>query len=323
MPEPPNLVRAQLMELDARFRHVINESAAVTVQFNPESLRVSFANQVEQPRAAGDQTGPPSRQYVGAGTTKLALQLWFDVTAPHPQNPGIDDVRRLTERVAYFITPKANPQSRTQLIPPAVRFLWGTFRFDGIMDSLEETLEFFSDDGRPLRASLAVGLSQQKITPFAFGKPGAGAAAGIPGAAGAPGGGPPGTQPLTQAPAGSTVQGLAAAQGQAARWPAIAAANGIDNPRRLAPGQLLDMRAGSDIGSAAAALGLSAGGSAGVGASLSGSLGGSLSGGVGGSLSGGVGGSMSGGVGGTLSGLGVSGAAAITPGVRARVEFGG
>ena len=53
----------------------------MTVQFNPETLKVSFANQIQTPSGAGDQSGTPARQFVGAGTTKLALQLWFDVTA--------------------------------------------------------------------------------------------------------------------------------------------------------------------------------------------------------------------------------------------------
>ena len=53
----------------------------VKVQFNPETLKVTFANQIVQPTGPGDQRGTPGRQYVGAGTTKLALQLWFDVTA--------------------------------------------------------------------------------------------------------------------------------------------------------------------------------------------------------------------------------------------------
>ena len=34
------------------------------------------------------------------------------------------------------------------------------------LDSLEENLEYFSADGKPLRATLAVSLSQQKITRF-------------------------------------------------------------------------------------------------------------------------------------------------------------
>jgi nucleoid-associated protein YgaU len=37
------------------------------------------------------------------------------------------------------------------------------------------------------------------------------------------------------------LQGLAASQGRGEQWQAIAAANGIENPRLLQPGQLIDM----------------------------------------------------------------------------------
>jgi hypothetical protein len=62
-----------------------------------------------------------------------------------------------------------------------------------------------------------------------------------PPGAGGPGGAAPGTRPLTQAPAGSTLQGLAGSQGNGADWRAVADLNGIENPRRLEPGQLIDL----------------------------------------------------------------------------------
>jgi hypothetical protein len=128
------------------------------------------------------------------------------------------------------------PGKKDKFVPPAVRFVWGSFQFDGLMDSLEETLEFFSQQGKPLRASCAVTLSQQKIQ-FAFRDTG-GPDAGGPGGGG--GASTPGTKPLAQAPAGSTVQGLADSAGKG-DWQGIAAANGIENPRLLAAGALLDL----------------------------------------------------------------------------------
>jgi hypothetical protein len=170
---------------------------------------------------------------VGKGTTKLSVQLWFDVTGIQPEGQSESDVRRLTQKVAYFITPKQSKKDPKKLIPPGTRFVWGTFKFDGIMESLEESLEFFSAEGKPLRASMSFTLSQQEIQ-FAFNeRPDA-----QPGGAGRPG---VGTKPMTQAPAGSTLQGLAARAGLGADWQAIAQANGIENPRLLQPGQLIDL----------------------------------------------------------------------------------
>jgi len=232
------LAKAELRQLDAEGRNTIERDTWVTVQFNPETLKVTFANQLRTSDGAGDQSGTAARQFVGAGTTKLTLQLLFDVTQPQPDGGTVDDVRRLTQKVAFFITPKAQG---SDLVPPQLRFVWGSFQFDGLMDSLEETLEFWSPEGRPLRATLSLAMSQQRITAFAFGQ-----AAGASGTAGGPSGaagGLPGTRPLAEAGFGGSVQALADAAGQGADWARIAAANGIENPRLLAPGQLIDLSA--------------------------------------------------------------------------------
>lgn len=209
--------------------------SAVPVQFNPETLRVSFSNQI---KADGSEQGTSSNLFVGRGTTKLSVQLWFDVTAPlEGDYAGITDVRHLTTKVAWFMIPEcSNPGTKDEkCVPPGVRFLWGTFQFDGIMESLEESLEFFSPEGKPLRASIQIGLSQQKIT-FTIRESGD-----QPPGRGLPGGAPPGTAALAEAAAGSPLQKLAAGMGQAEKWQKIAQNNGIENPRMLAPGQLIDM----------------------------------------------------------------------------------
>ena len=242
--------KAKLIELDSSFQKK-SGGKEVEVQFNPETLKVSFSNQLVEPPNAGRTPGgkggqkgsAASRQYVGQGTTKLSLQLWFDVNAPLPQKQqGTADVRELTKEVAYFITPTPGPDEK-HLIPPAVKFVWGSFSFDGLVESLEESLEFFSEAGLPLRASMTLSISQQKIQAFEGSKEKA--AQPPPGAAGLSGAAP-GTQPLAQASSGSSLQGLAAAQGKT-DWQAIAAANGIENPRLLAPGQLIDLNASVSV----------------------------------------------------------------------------
>lgn len=236
MPESVKLAKAELRQLDAEYKEEINSEHNVKVQFNPETLKVSFANQIQTPEGSGDQRGTPAQQFVGAGTTKLSLQLWFDVNAPQ-EGETLLDVRKMTEKISYFITPAANPNDPKKFIPPAVRFIWGSFQFDGLMESLEESLEFFSSEGIPLRASMSVNLTQQKIDKYKFVKD-------------APSRMPlPGTRPLTPAPQGSNVQSLAANQGKTGDWQSIAAANGIENPRLLQPGQLLDMNAKAGVSS--------------------------------------------------------------------------
>jgi Contractile injection system tube protein len=233
MPDAMNLAKAELRQLDSTFENEIEPDTWCTVQFNPESLKVTFNNQLVKPPGAGDQRGSAASQFVGSSTTKLTLTLWFDVGSPQPAGSAVDDVRKLTQQVAFFITPQPAKGRNKVLLPPAVRFVWGSFKFDGLMDSLEETLDFFSPQGKPLRASLSMTLSQQAIE-FAFqdvDDAGAGSSSAQT---------TPGTTPLAQTSADSTVQGLADAAG-AADWQSIAAANGIENPRLLAPGTLVDL----------------------------------------------------------------------------------
>jgi hypothetical protein len=256
MAESENIAKAELREIKPDG----SEGKRVQVQFNPETLKVSFTNQVVPPttnnaagggrrsRGSRDQRGTSATQFVGKGATKLSVQLWFDVTSILPEGKrGTTDVRELTQDVAFFITPAQSRENEDKFVPPGVSFLWGTFKFDGIMESLEESLDLFSPEGKPLRASVTIGLSQQGIE-FAFNANGGAGGSQSSGAniAGA-GGQPPGTRPLAQAQSGSTVQGMAASLGRGADWQDIAAANNIENPRLLAPGQLIDMNVNAAI----------------------------------------------------------------------------
>ncbi len=246
----------------------------VVVQFNPESLKLTYANQLEQAKGGDQASGNGGRQFVGAGTTKLALQLWFDVTAMQ-ENP-VDDVRRLTQKVLYFMIPQKSKDDPKKLTPPGTRFSWGSFQFDGLVEGMEENIEFFSPEGKPLRASISLTLSQQKILEAEFKGDG-----NVPKL--------PGRNPLTSAKAGDSLQNMAAKSGKG-DWQSIAAANGIEDPLRMSPGQLINLNAGLSGG-----IGVSGGlgGSIGFGGSvaISGNVG-SKSTGLNASLTGGVSGSL-------------------------------
>jgi hypothetical protein len=225
VPEQVELRKAQLLEVRLkdgnRDTEVINRQRAVTVQFNPETLKVTFSNTLE----GQDQRGGAAMQFVSKSNTKLSVQLWFDVTV----RTDVRDVRELTGKVNYFVKP--GPQRRGRRVvhlPPAVRFAWGTFLFDGVMESVDETLEFFSAAGRPLRANVSITIVSQDIQ-FQIDPGGAGP-------------GPPvGTQPQRQVRAGETLQDLSGQAGKAASWPQIADANGVENPRSLQPGSFVNL----------------------------------------------------------------------------------
>jgi hypothetical protein len=251
----------------------------VQLQFNPETLRITHGAQVRPPvnpskadattppRGQGDVPGSTPFQHTGAGSTRLSVQVWFDVTSVMLQgDEGVSDVRDLTEKVAYFIRPKGPPnQNGTPQSSPRVQFAWGTIIFSGVMDSLDESLELFSTDGVPLRASMNIGISEGRIqigpgARGAGGGVGGGSSAGLNLSAGIGIGASAslgvGTQPLVQAEAGISLQAMASANfGANADWQAIATANGIENPRQLQPGQLINMnaRASASVSASASA----------------------------------------------------------------------
>ena len=149
------VAKAQLRELDASFEREINKQRWVTVQINPHELRTSFSHEL----------GP---------TTRLDLRLDLRrrrAGAPRPprsrRRPAPDRAGRVLRHPAC--RPAAVPPTR-----PAVRLAWGTFQFDGHVEALEETLEAFSPDGRPLRATLALSLARAQIAPYAFATAGGG-----------------------------------------------------------------------------------------------------------------------------------------------------
>lgn len=297
MPEL-EIQHAKLIELKDDLSDVMPGGKSLAVQFNPESLKLSYANQIkEQPNASGggggagrggnQSQGSAARQFVGTGTTKLSVQLWFDVSAATSAPFIVDDVRRITAQVLYFIKPKPAPagaRDTSQRTPPGLRFSWGNFLFDGIVEGMEESVEFFSPKGEALRASITLNMVQQEILVPAFTGdgtvPGArplwpagggqslqalqdaakasGAAPSSGGGGAAPGGGSGGGFGAGLSAgfsAGATVgAGLGAGVGaslglstgaafQSGGWQAVALANGIENPRAMPAGQLIDLSA--------------------------------------------------------------------------------
>lgn len=219
-----------------------DDARTVEVQFNPASLKVTYANQIQN----NDQSSGSSMQYVGKGTSKLSLELIFDVSAPGNQNHK--DVRQLTRQVAEFMaTDTQGTGEDTRYTVPGVRFEWGTFTFDGVIEGMDETLDLFSEDGYPLRASVTVNMSYQGITvaekrnPDATQSPGTGS--------------PTGTKPLTPSKQGASLQGMVASAGIKADWKAVASANGIENPRNIGAGTLIDLnvKVGASVSAGASA----------------------------------------------------------------------
>jgi hypothetical protein len=180
-------------------------SQEIQVHFNPASLQLTVANKLG-PAKSKDKKG--GRQVVSEASAKLALELVFDTTG------SLDNVCDTTVQVARLMGEKGKPS-------PQVTFSWGAFRFTGIVDSYKETLEFFSADGVPLRASVSLGMTREEDV-FERGPSGR-KAAGWSGDAEEP-------AEVSPAPGSSTTE-TATQGGQPAAGRALAESNGLNNMR--------------------------------------------------------------------------------------------
>lgn len=239
MPAPVNLQKASMTTI--KFVEGQKDPTLLTpsidVQFNPESLKLAYANSMQ----GGSQSGGSSLQFVGQSTTKLSFDLWFDVSAPMPARVGkndtpddsvVKDVRKLTEYVLGFMRPvdrgSGTPEEAKQKVPPAVRFTWGAFKFDGIVESLSETIDFFSAEGHALRSQLSVSMSQQEFPPDL--DRGSDPGGGMP---------TPGISLQASVTAGASLQSIAGDLGLGEDWLSLANLNDIEDPRNLDPGAML------------------------------------------------------------------------------------
>lgn len=253
------LVKAFLTSLGEDKRKNEN-TITVEVQFNPQRLQVQYqsfgpssANRTSgQTSAANGAAAGPSGQTTGYSSS-LSTELYFDTS-----EDGEDVQHKTLEIVRMLMQPDRSSA-------PLVRFQWGTFVYYGRISSLSETLDYFSEAGVPLRSTLSLNMTNNELDRLnpdaAAGKTGAGlglgvsagisagagfsagVSAGLGVSAGVSGSAGIGTTPLTLSQSGDTLQGLAARAG--ADWKTVASANGIDNPRQVQAGTVLNLQAGA------------------------------------------------------------------------------
>jgi hypothetical protein len=245
--------------IERAFFQIEGSTEKVEVHFNPESLQFTITNNLEN-QGSGNST----KQYVSDSTGKLTMDLIFD-------NTGIgEDVRLKTVKIAKFMEPSGSGNEKT---PPIVNFEWGLYKFKGMVDTYKETIDYFSANGVPLRASVNISMSSQDAV-FEGGS--GDKNAGTSDSAGRPNSAVP-ANPVTS----KGLTDLATKAGDPAAAKGIASSNGVENMRF--PGDASMEIDGSvalkgPAGFASAGIGLNAGAGLDIG------IGGGLDLGIGGGL---------------------------------------
>lgn len=245
MPIPPsNFEKATLTPLP--------DGDPITVHFNPTTLTYAVENSA--PQTAGH---PNTTQFVAQVSGKLSMDLEFDTT-----DVGTD-VRLITNQIAEFMSPPQPSGGSSSGTPPSaplvLEFSWGTYTFDGILQSFTETIDFFSADGVALRAKISISLSEQdQIFPTSSSDAPASPAT---------------SASIVAMQAGGSVSVAAALGGDASAARQLGSDNGVES-LRFGAGASLQVGGGVSLNAAAGfSAGASGSVSAGLGLSASASLG--------------------------------------------------
>ena len=261
-----SLEKALLIPLDPVKKTALMDRK-IPVHFNPETLKVSYTITLKADTGSKNSSDQGAQQ-ASTSSAKLAVDLVFDTTDLFEDKQDEADVRKVVtgKIVAAFVAPAPPEDAKPGKPIPAnpCLFLWGTFQFMGMVDSFNETLEFFSASGVPLRSAVSLSLTENryKISNIPQRVPGK-------------------KQPLP--PNTPIAPALNAAGQDPGDWRGTALANGLESPRFGGSGGI-DVSAGASFSAAASAsagAGFSVGLSADLGTAIPGAFSASASASVG------------------------------------------
>lgn len=190
----------------------------ITAQFNPKQVGLQRSATWQ-----GVNTGKDTKplQFVSSEPAILTLDLFFDKYADADQ-----DVIADTEKIFHLTTVQQHGDLHR---PPLCKLNWGEYHFindsQWVLQDLRQTFTLFRSNGKPVRATLSCTFRQwrgddleTKLTDQKS----------------------PDVAKSRVVQRGETLSGIAAEEYlDPGLWRPIAEANGIDNPYRLEPGQVL------------------------------------------------------------------------------------
>lgn len=232
IPNPNILIPVEKMRITDLDNHESFE-----VLYNPQSYtRRKSVNYRPIPMLGSDA---PILQYKGGGMEELSFELFFDSVSSGsevggttldrlkfagnsllPTIAGLIDVRDYTKKVTdlMYLDPDLHR-------PPELKVEWASLQFRGFLSECEQRFLRFDERGRPVRAQLnCTFIEHRDVEKLYVANPL----------------NSPDTTKYHTVRQGDSLWSLAAEEyGDAGQWRVIAAANGLNNPRRLRTGEIL------------------------------------------------------------------------------------
>lgn len=186
------------------------DNQRIPLRFNPAEYSIKKANNFAEIAIPGLES--PPIQYIRGGAETLTTELLVDTS------DSMLDVRtEYVDAIRALMTPNAGLHA-----PPIVAFVWETLSFTGVLASLDITYNLFDQQGIPLRAKLAVSITEYRPAAVQVQDPPRSS---------------PDVEKTWQVRRGDTLQSIAAAvYRDPGLWRTVADFNDIADPRRLAVG---------------------------------------------------------------------------------------
>lgn len=128
------------------------EEQMIPVQFNPaEYSLIEGANYTEM---QNQKANSPVVNFAGGKARRLKMTLYFD--SYHVKSFALDfgEEKDVSEQVEKLMDLRQIAGKGHR--PPEVVFVWGSLRFQGVINSITATYTMFAKSGKPLRAKVDV-----------------------------------------------------------------------------------------------------------------------------------------------------------------------
>lgn len=165
----PNIKKMTIRAFaDASYKVLINSKEVsipvkgLVLPFNPEQLNTSYGSRFQEQKFAGggevDKSGKyqgSKIQYSGGGGRTLSFNFHLDSTLPDTEKFDIAQAIDILEVFGYAVHADTGE-------PPYLEITWGGEKFQGRMATMAVNRTLFDHNGKPLQATIALSLIEQR-----------------------------------------------------------------------------------------------------------------------------------------------------------------
>lgn len=190
-------------------------STPINVMFNPKEYKISRGMRKSDKRVPGKDKH--KKQFIHGENDTLSLSLFFDTYATGITNSVLPeamkkDVRNETNKIYKLMDTGEHLHK-----PPKVTFVWGEFKFEGYIVNISQNFTMFTYKGVPVRATMDLTIEGEEVVDKTKSSPDRTK-----------------SHTVTQ---GELLWQLAGEEyNDVSLWREIAAANCIENPRKMKEG---------------------------------------------------------------------------------------